>query len=82
MLKRRADEARLQQLRGVFAAHDEDGDGELQGPELEAALLALGFQPTQRASQRFTLASQTGRVDLPTVSTEMGRGRGKRGAGG
>jgi hypothetical protein len=68
LLKRRADEARLQQLRGVFAAADEDRDGVLAGGELPAALLALGFDPSPRTLQRYFLASPTGQVDLATVS--------------
>jgi hypothetical protein len=31
VLKRRADEARIQQLRGIFAAYDENRDGHLVG---------------------------------------------------
>lgn len=71
LLKRRADEARLQQLRGVFAAYDEDRDGHLDGEELVNAMLALGFEPSQKALQRFTLASPTQRVDLATVSDRL-----------
>jgi len=68
LLKRRADEARLQQLRGIFATYDEDRDNELNEKELTLALLSLGFDPTPRTLQRFYLASPTGRVDLATVS--------------
>jgi hypothetical protein len=84
LLKRRADEARLQQLRGIFAAYDEDRDGVLGvgsgGDELANALLALGFEPTHRAIQRYTLASPTGAVDLATVRWLRYRGPGPRAA--
>ena len=36
----------LQQLRGVFAAADEDSDGFLTIAELEEALLSFGVMPT------------------------------------
>lgn len=69
LLKRRADEARLQQLRGIFATYDEDRDNELNEKELSLALLALGLDPSPRTLQRFYLASPTGKVDLATVSS-------------
>jgi Ca2+-binding EF-hand superfamily protein len=56
-LRSRADEARAQQLRGVFAAFDEDRDGLLSEAELASALLALGVDPTPRAVARFTAAA-------------------------
>lgn len=65
-LKRRADEARVQQLRGIFAAFDEDGDGILSPPELANALLALGVEPTSHVLARFNMAAPGGRVDLQT----------------
>jgi hypothetical protein len=68
-LKRRADEGRITQLRGVFAAFDEDRDGVLSAErELPVALLALGVEPSAKALQQLTLAAPSGRVDLATVS--------------
>jgi hypothetical protein len=70
-LKRRADEGRITQLRGVFAAFDEDRDGVLSAErELPVALLALGVEPSAKALQQLTLAAPSGRVDLATVSAE------------
>jgi hypothetical protein len=67
-LKRRADESRVTQLRGVFAAFDEDRDGALdEERELPVALLALGLEPTPRALRQCALASPSGAVDLATV---------------
>jgi hypothetical protein len=56
-LRKRADEARTQQLRGVFAAFDEDRDGLLLPGELKGALLALGVDPTPPTLARFTSSS-------------------------
>jgi hypothetical protein len=73
LLKKRADESRLQQLRGIFASYDEDRDGVLsKDRELPNALLALGFEPSARAVQRFVLASPSGAVDLATVRDKRG----------
>ena len=55
--RRRADEARVQQLRGVFAAYDADGDGWLSVEQLTLALLALGLQPAAAVVARFTGAA-------------------------
>jgi hypothetical protein len=55
--RRRADEARVQQLRGVFAAYDADGDGWLSVEQLTLALLALGLQPVAAVVTRFTGAA-------------------------
>ena len=56
-LRVRADEARTQQLRGVFAAFDENRDGLLTEQELAPALLALGVDPTPTTIARFVSAS-------------------------
>jgi hypothetical protein len=55
--RRRADDARIQQLRGVFAAYDADGDGQLTVDQLALALLALGLQPTDATLSRFLLTA-------------------------
>ena len=51
--RNRADEARVAQLRGVFAAFDLDRDGALSRAELPPALLALGIQPTDAVVARY-----------------------------
>ena len=43
----------MQQLRGIFAAHDEDKDLMLDYSELADAVRALGFTPTPELLQRF-----------------------------
>jgi hypothetical protein len=69
-LRKRADEARTQQLRGVFAAFDEDRDGVLLTDELRSALLALGVDPTPATLARFTKESTLPKgVDFPAVRT-------------
>jgi hypothetical protein len=69
-LASRSEEARSQQLRGIFAAFDEDRDGLLSETELISALLSLGFDPTPEALQRFARASPGGTraIDFPSVS--------------
>lgn len=74
-LKQRADEARIQQLRGIFAAYDEDRDGLLNELELASALLALGLEPSPKQLNQYQIRSpsQTG-VDLATfVKVSMSR---------
>jgi Ca2+-binding EF-hand superfamily protein len=67
VLKRRADEARVTQLRGIFAAYDEDRDGVLSSSrELPVALMALGIEPSEKMLQHFSLSSPSGNVDLST----------------
>jgi Ca2+-binding EF-hand superfamily protein len=75
-LKLRADEARVQQLRGIFAAYDEDRDGLLNELELGSALLALGLEPSVKMLQRFGSLSASG-VNLESfVKTCMARASG------
>lgn len=57
--RRREDEARIQQLRGVFAAYDGDSDSWLTIDELRLALLALGIQPTGTVVDRFKATAAT-----------------------
>lgn len=65
VLKKRADEARVTQLRGIFAAYDEDRDGVLSSSrELPVALMALGIEPSEKMMQHFSLSSPSGNVDL------------------
>ena len=68
----RAAEARSQQLRGIFAAFDENRDGLLSQAELSSALLALGVQPSAAALQSFYEAFQGPNpfkvMDFATVS--------------
>jgi len=67
VLKKRADEARVTQLRGIFAAYDEDRDGVLSATrELPVALMALGIEPSEKMMQHFSLSSPSGNVDLAT----------------
>lgn len=81
-LKLRADEARVQQLRGIFAAYDEDRDGLLNELELGSALLALGLEPSARTLQRFGSLSASG-VNLESfVKTCMARASGPAPSGG
>ena len=47
------DESELQQLRGVFAAQDDDKDGYLTKRQLKEALLALGFNPTDTLMNKY-----------------------------
>ena len=57
----------LQQLRGVFAAADEDSDGFLTIAELEEALLSFGVMPTDDLIEHFImLARNDGKIDLAT----------------
>lgn len=74
-LKQRADEARIQQLRGVFAAYDEDRDGLLNEVELASAMLALGLEPSPKQLSSYQVrAPQAGGVDLATfVKVSMSR---------
>jgi hypothetical protein len=76
-LRKRADEARTQQLRGVFAAFDEDRDGLLLPGELKGALLALGVDPTPPTLARFSSASTlpSKGIDFAAVRTPLGRAR-------
>lgn len=73
-LRKRADEARTQQLRGVFAAFDEDRDGLLLPGELKGALLALGVDPTPPTLARFSSASTlpSKGIDFAAVRTPFG----------
>ena len=77
-LASRGEEARSQQLRGIFAAFDEDRDGLLSEAELTAALLSLGLDPTREALARFARASPGGSraIDFPSVRTGAGWGVG------
>ena len=77
-LASRGEEARAQQLRGIFAAFDEDRDGLLSEAELTAALLSLGLDPTREALARFARASPGGSraIDFPSVRTGAGWGVG------
>ena len=70
-LRVRADEARTQQLRGVFAAFDENRDGLLTELELAPALLALGVDPTPATIARFVSAST-----FPSRGIDFGAVRG------
>jgi hypothetical protein len=69
LMSARAEEARAQQLRGIFAAFDEDRDGLLKDEELPSALLALGLDPTPDALARFASASPGGSqaIDFTSV---------------
>jgi hypothetical protein len=49
-LKKRADEARIQQLRGIFAAYDEDRDGVLNSRCVEVSSLVCGPDGTKRGA--------------------------------
>lgn len=62
--RRRADDARIQQLRGIFAAYDQDSDGLLSADQLALALLALGLQPTEAVLDRFLAASKAAQQHL------------------
>ena len=64
-----ADEARSQQLRGIFAAFDEDRDGLLSEEELKSALLSLSIDPTQVTLSRFARVSPLGSraIDFTSV---------------
>jgi Ca2+-binding EF-hand superfamily protein len=57
---------RIQQLRGIFAAFDENRDGVLTKTELANALLSLGVNPTHKVVQRYQVGTTSGEVDLPT----------------
>ena len=48
-------ETELQQLRGVFAGHDEDHDGFINDEQLHDALRALGFAPTESLLKKYYL---------------------------
>ena len=82
--RRRADEARVHQLRGVFAAYDADGDGRLTLEQLRMTLLALGLQPAPALLNLFVMPPLAGEerpaeeelVDLQTVSTRAAWGVG------
>lgn len=67
----RSDEARGQQLRGIFAAFDEDRDGLLNEGELTSALLSLGIDPTHATLARYAKASPLGAsaIDFASVSS-------------
>jgi Ca2+-binding EF-hand superfamily protein len=69
-LATRSDEARGQQLRGIFAAFDEDRDGLLNEGELSSALLSLGIDPTPATMARYAKASPLGAsaIDFASVS--------------
>lgn len=71
----RADSVTLmQQLRGVFAACDENRDGLLSKDELTNALLALCIKPTLSTVQKYHFGSPTGVVDAATfISVTMSR---------
>ena len=64
-------EMEMQQLRGVFAAHDEDKDGKLSRDELCDCLRALGFQPTDKLLRGFFM-EQSRRN--PATATDPTRG--------
>ena len=97
-LRHRADEARVQQLRGVFAAYDADGDGRVTPEQLHLALLALGLQPVPSLTNLFLTTvpaigggregealDEDDAVDLQTVSVRLGAAglpRGEVGEGG
>lgn len=49
------DSTELQQLRGIFAAHDEDKDGLLTNSELQESLRALGFIPNDELMRKYYL---------------------------
>lgn len=73
-LATRSDEARGQQLRGIFAAFDEDRDGLLNEGELSSALLSLGIDPTHATLARYAKASPLGAsaIDFASVSVCYG----------
>ena len=57
--RRRAEDARVAQLRGIFAAFDSDRDGFLSPSELERSLLSLGVRPVPEVTTLFTLFRRT-----------------------
>lgn len=65
----RTTDFKLQQLRGIFAAFDENRDGVLTKEELGNALLSLGINPTQKAIQKYQMVSKSATIDLPAVRT-------------
>lgn len=57
----------MQQLRGVFSAADEDGDGFLNISQLREALLSFGVRPSEHLIEHFVMLSRSdGRVDMAT----------------
>lgn len=54
----RVPEAFMQQLRGVFAAHDDDNDGLLTIDQLRRAVLGLGLSDTPDTLERFVKLSK------------------------
>ena len=52
-IKKELDEKTLQQLRGIFAAHDEDRDLMLTKAQLAETIRALGFSPTEDLISKF-----------------------------
>lgn len=72
-----------QQLRGIFAAHDEDNNGFLTKQQLEEALRSLGFDASSELLQRFTGSETDKKTVKETNATSIRRrkekGKGKRG---
>ena len=63
------DEKTMQQLRGIFAAHDEDRDLKLTRPQLAEAVRALGFTPTEDLLSKFLGRGPSGRNSSLSRST-------------
>ena len=68
------DEKTMQQLRGIFAAHDEDRDLKLTRPQLAEAVRALGFTPTEDLLSKFLGRSASGRNSSLTQQPRGGAG--------
>ena len=66
------DATELQQLRGIFAAHDEDKDGLLTDSELQESLRALGFIPNDELMRTFSLPTSAATTTrLPRARTRV-----------
>ena len=63
--RKRADDSRIAQLRGVFAAFDLDRDGLLSSDELDRALLSLGIRSVPDVVALYTQHNRSRLVGAP-----------------
>lgn len=70
LLKKRADEAKIQQLKGIFVAFDTNSDGYLDFDGLSSALLALGINPTPELVSKFQVSENDNLSDVPKAIPE------------